>query len=363
MPSPLALTPRAKTLLVLGLLVLVGLSVHRMWWAEPPGPYVAFGGQTMGTTWEVKLAGSGLGPNEIRTAAGAAEETLAEVVALMSNWEPDSEISRFNAHPTLEPFAISAPTLEVVAVAERFSQETDGAFDITVGALVEAWGFGPDRRPEKAPDSRAIEALRKQVGFQRLEIIPEQNALRKSTPALQLDLSAIAKGYGVDRVAEALEALGHSDYLIEVGGELRAAGRKRSGQPWRVAIERPSDSYRAIQEVLDLNENAMATSGDYRNFYEEGGRRFSHTLDPRSGAPISHALASVTVVDPSAMQADAWATALNVLGPEEGYSLASQRGVPAYFIIREGSGFSTLMTEEMSSLLRPYAEEPAPQAP
>ena len=363
MPSPLALTTRAKTLLVLGLLVLVGLSVHRMWWAEPPGPYVAFGGQTMGTTWEVKLAGPGLGPQEIRQAAGAAESALAEVVSLMSNWEADSEISRFNAHSSLAPFTVSPPTLEVVSAAQAISEETEGAFDITVGPLVEAWGFGADPRPGQAPDARTIQSLREQVGFQRLEIIPEQSALQKRNPALQVDLSAIAKGYGVDRVAEALEALGHRDYLVEVGGELRASGRKTTGQPWRVAIERPSDGYRAIQEVLELRENAMATSGDYRNFYEEAGQRFSHTVDPRSGAPITHGLASVTVVDPSAMQADAWATALSVLGPEAGYSLAEQEALPAYFIIREDAGFSTRMTEQMTRLLQSLNEPTDHQDP
>ena len=233
MPSPLALTSRAKILLAIGLVVLVGLSVHRMWFAEVPGPYVSFGGSTMGTSWEVKLSGTRLRPNDIRAAAAASERALDEVVALMSTWEPDSEISRFNAHHSEAPFPVTPETLEVVIAAQVVSRTTGGAFDITVGPLVDAWGFGPDGPPEIPPDPERIEAIQQEVGFQRLEVDSLAGTLRKKKSKLEIDLSAIAKGYAVDQVARALDDLGHHDYLIEVGGEIRTAGQKNGGRAWR----------------------------------------------------------------------------------------------------------------------------------
>ena len=351
MPSPLALTSRAKILLAIGLVVLVALSIHRMWFAEVPGPYVSFGGRTMGTSWEVKLSGTRLRPNDIRAAAAAAEQALDEVVDLMSTWEPDSEISRFNAHHSEAPFPVAPETLEVVSAAQAVSRTTGGAFDITVGPLVDAWGFGPEGPPETPPDPERLAAIQQEVGFQRLEVNHPAGTLRKQKPELEIDLSAIAKGYAVDQVARALDGLGHHNYLVEVGGEIRTAGKKNGGRPWRVAIERPSEGDRAIQETLELTDLSMATSGDYRNYYQQGDERISHTVDPRTGRPIRHRLASVSVVDSSAMQADAWATALNVLGPESGYTLAESQGLAAYFILRSESGFSIRATLGMQALL------------
>ena len=312
----------------------------------------------MGTSWEVKLSGTRLRPNDIRAAAAASERALDEVVALMSTWEPDSEISRFNAHHSEAPFPVTPETLEVVIAAQVVSRTTGGAFDITVGPLVDAWGFGPDGPPEIPPDPERIEAIQQEVGFQRLEVDSLAGTLRKKKSKLEIDLSAIAKGYAVDQVARALDDLGHHDYLIEVGGEIRTAGQKNGGRAWRVAIERPSEGDRAIQETLELTDLSMATSGDYRNYYQQGDKRISHTVDPRTGSPIRHGLASVSVVDPSAMQADAWATALNVLGPESGYALAESQEVAAYFILRQESGFSIRATPPMQALLEQKHEFP-----
>jgi len=353
MPSPLALTPRARVLLVVGLLVLVGLSVHRLWFAGPAGPYVALSGETMGTTWEVKLASPDLGPDELRAAGATIQATLDDVVSRMSTWEPDSEVSRFNAHDATDPFPISEETVEVMAAAERASQATRNAFDVTVAPLVTLWGFGAAEPPPEPPPDEVIASISKHVGHRLLELDVEARTLRKLDPAVEIDLSAIAKGYGVDRVALALEAEGHRNYLVEVGGELRASGVKLDGKPWRVAIERPSEGVRTIQETLDLRDAAMATSGDYRNFYERDGQRISHTIDPRTGRPITHALASVSVIDESTMWADALATGLNVLGPAAGYHVAETLGVPAYFIIRRrGGGLESRPTTAMQVLLR-----------
>lgn len=353
MPSPLALTGRAKVLLGVGLVVLVGLSVYRLWFAGPPGPYVALSGETMGTTWEVKLASAKLSPDEMRQAAAETQRVLDEVVSLMSSWEADSEVSRFNAHTSTEPFEISVATADVLDAAAQASELSRNSFDITVSPLVEAWGFGTAETPETPPSPEEIEQIRAYVGHRLIELDLEANTVKKLDPRIQIDLSAIAKGYGVDRVAAALESLGYRNYLVEVGGELKAAGIKLDGRPWRVAIERPSDGLRQIHEALDLRERAMATSGDYRNYYEQDGRRISHTIDPRSGQPIENRVASVTVVHESAMHADALATGLNVLGAAAGYHVAETLGLEAYFIVRDqAGGFQSRPTTAMQALLR-----------
>lgn len=353
MPTPFALTTRSKILLGAGLVLLLGLSVHRLWFAGPPGPYVALSGESMGTTWEVKLASEDLGPDEIRDAAAVVQSTLDEVVALMSNWEAESDVSRFNAHRSTEPIPVSSLTAEVMVAAARASLATRGGFDVTVSPLVVAWGFGTAEGAVEPPDDARVAAIQEHVGHRLLVLDVAGPTLAKLDPAVEIDLSAIAKGYGVDRVAQALEAEGHRNYLVEVGGELRASGVKLDGRPWRVAIERPSDGVRAIHATLDLRDTAMATSGDYRNYYEVDGVRVSHTIDPRNGRPIAHPLASVSVVDPSAMWADALATGLNVLGPAAGYHVAETQGIAAYFIVRRGEGgFESRPTTAMQALLK-----------
>jgi thiamine biosynthesis lipoprotein len=351
MPAPGALDRRSLRLLIFLLLALAAISIHRYWFAAPPGPYLAFAGQTMGTTWDVKVASSPFSPGEQRRVAAAAQAALDRVNALMSTWDPASEISRFNASESLEPFAIAPETAAVLRIAAEVSERSEGAFDITVRPLVNAWGFGAVNTLPSTPTPETLAALRRHVGWQKIVLDEDTSSVRKAHPKTEIDLSAIAKGFGVDQVAEALEALGHHDYLVEVGGELRASGVRLDGAVWRVAIEQPDSEIRAIHQVLELKNLSMATSGDYRNFYEEAGVRLSHTIDPREGAPIRHALASVTVLHPSAVHADAWATALNVLGPEAGYAVAVREGLPAYFILREESlqrGDESLQRKEKS---------------
>ncbi|MEE3327957.1 MAG: FAD:protein FMN transferase [Myxococcota bacterium] len=337
MPSPLALTPRAVRLLIVGILVLGGLSAYRLLLAPPPGPYTSLNGTTMGTTWSVHVASEDMGASAMRSAAAAIQSSLDEVVASMSTWDPDSEISRLNASTRTDPQTISEPLLQVLKVAQAVSQASQGAFDVTVSPLVDAWGFGAATPPASLPSEKHLEEIRRHTGHGLVILDGTRSTLTKKDPRVEIDLSAIAKGYGVDRVAEKLESLGYFDYLVEVGGELRARGRRLDGKIWRVAIETPGDGLREIHRILELKDRAMATSGDYRNFYERDGQRFSHTLDPRTGRPIEHRLASVSVLHPTATAADAWATALNVLGPKKGFEVAQEENIAAYFISRTDS--------------------------
>ena len=257
-------------------------------------------GSTMGTRYVVKvIVGDGAGGADGDD--GGSEAALRELIEtelelvdrLMSTYREDSELSRFNRHADVTPFVVSDATFEVLAEAERISTWTDGAFDITVGPLVEAWGFGaaPAAQP---PSDDELEGLRQRIGFATLRLDAAALTVRKTELRVEGDLSAIAKGYAVDRVAEALEAAGFPRYMVEVGGEVRAGGLNAEAAPWRIAIEQPDAA--SFQSIVPLTDAAMATSGDYRSFYEWEGRRISHTIDPRTGRPVEHALASVTVV-------------------------------------------------------------------
>lgn len=352
MPGPLALNTRAKVLLITFLLIFVGVSVHRLYFAAPPGPYVSIAGRTMGTTWEVKVATKTLSPDAFRSLAASIQASLDRVNELMSTYLPDSEVSRFNALDSSDPVAVSPETMIVLVASRELSEQSGGAFDITVGPLVKAWGFGATDQIPQPPTPEELAGLRERVGYQQLRLDADAGEVRKRHPRAEIDLSAIAKGYAVDRVAETLEARGYHDYLIEVGGELRASGARLDGRVWRVGIERPEDHIRVVHEVIELANRSMATSGDYRNYYEEEGVRISHTIDPRALAPIRHRLASVTVLHESAMWADGLATMLNVLGPKAGYDLAVAQELAAYFIVREApETFATRATPAFQAVL------------
>jgi len=333
------LSGRAKLALPLCILGLLALSVYRLHCAAPGLPYFEFAGATMGTTWSVKLAEESLEAGAQARITAEIEGRLEEVEALMSTWRPESELSRFNRHHSTEPFAVSPQTLAVFRAAREVSDLSGGAFDVTVAPLVAAWGFGATDRLPEPPATAELAALRERVGYWKIELDEVAGTLRKTEPDTTCDLSAIAKGHGVDRIAEGLVELGYENFLVEVGGELRARGRKREGGGWRVAIERPEDgAARSIHEIIELRDTAIATSGDYRNYYEVGGERVSHTIDPRRGEPIRHGVASVSILHPEAVRADALATALNVLGLQRGLAVAEQHGLGALFIVREPDG-------------------------
>lgn len=289
-------------------------------------------GEAMGTAWTVKIAGKALDEASSSDTLEAIVDALDGVNRSMSTYREDSDLSRFNRHPAGQAFDAPTPLLTVVDAALHISRLTDGAFDVTVGPLVDAWGFGPEGR-QKPPDEATLATLGARVGWEKLT--REGDTLTKSLEDVRCDLSAIAKGFAVDQVTAALEALGHQDFLVEVGGEIAARGTNRRLKPWRLGIEVPATDAREVFAVVALRDQAMATSGDYRNFYEIDGVRRSHTIDPRTGHPVRHGLASVTVVHPSCMTADGWATALMVLGETQGRALAEREGLAAHFIVRE----------------------------
>ena len=289
----------------------------------------------MGTSYAVTVPGAGEG-DESAVAAAVLDE-LEQVDASMSTYREDSELARFNRHASTDPFSLSEETFRVIAAAQAVSETTAGAFDITVGPLVDAWGFGPHGETDPPPDATLVR-LRRNAGWRKLTLNERETSATKHVPQLRCDLSAIAKGFAVDQIASALESLGFSDYLVEVGGEVRAGGSNPESAPWRIGIERPDESGRLAQRILHVSRTGVATSGDYRNFREVGGRRYGHVVDPRNGRPATSRVASATVLDPSAMLADAFATAMLVLGEIDGLALAEREGLAVHLILRNGDG-------------------------
>jgi len=305
--------------------------------AEPPvRDQWVLSGATMGTAFTVKVV---VPVDPVVTedeVAASIREAVDDVDYRMSTYRADSELSRFNDFGS-GPFEVSPALLEVMVEAQRISRISDGAFDITIGPLVDAWGFGPDPRTDPPEDS-TIERLLAEHGFRQLVLDVDQRTVRKNTPALRCDLSAIAKGYGVDRVARRLVELGFNDFMVEIGGEVLAMGVNVEERTWRIGVERPQADRAGVWAAVELSDAAMATSGDYRNYYERDGVRVSHTIDARTGRPVTHPLASVTVIHPSCMTADALATAISVLGPVEGRGLVEREGLAALFLIRTIDG-------------------------
>ncbi len=298
------------------------------------GRSLTFSGPTMGTSYSVSLAGLPPGHERRDLAAGIAG-ILGDVDARMSNWRADSEVSRFNRAPVGAWTAISPDTRTVVEAAVKVGRLTDSAFDPTIGPLVDLWGFGP-APSDGVPAARRIAALREWVGLRHLRLQQAGNAVAKAEPELEINLSGIAKGFAVDRLAAYLEAADCRSYLVEVGGELRAKGHSPRGRPWRIGVEKPDARHKAVHRTVSLEQGAIATSGNYRNFFQAEGTLFSHIIDPRSGAPVEHGLASVTVIAPTTMEADALSTALMVLGPEAGAELAERLGLAALFVVKDG---------------------------
>jgi len=312
-------------------------------------------GETMGTTYDVTVTSS---PDGIRRSdlESTIDAVLADINRHLSTYDPSSEISRFNANPSTDWIPVSRVLLDAVMQSAQVSVETNGAFDITVGPIVKAWGFGSAAEDATdPPGSEQIERLRAAAGHDKLVARIDPPALRKIVSALQIDVDGIAPGIAVDRISERFEALGIHAYLVELGGEVRARGLSPSGRAWRVAVEAPVAGERRPHALLELDGYAVSTSGDYRDFRETAGRRISHTIDPRTAAPVTHGLTSVTVVHPSTAMADAFSTALMVLGPEEGMDAARRLGLAALFIARpQGEGpFIESQTPEFARFRRP----------
>lgn len=334
----------ASVFMALAVIALAGCSF------QPEEKVWEIAGPVFGTQYHINVV---LTEDQARleNLASGIEEVLEEVDASMSTWRKDSELSRFNRlDDQSEWFEISRSLYEVLSEAARVSSLTDGAFDITIGPVVNLWGFGPDARPDQIPSDELLQQRLAATGYEKLELRESPPAVRATTPQY-IDLSAIAKGYAVDEVASYLRNEGVDAYLVEVGGEVSVRGRKPNGELWRLAIEQPVSTERQVNAVLVLDSKAMATSGDYRNYYESEGRRFSHTIDPASGKPIEHTLASVTVVAENCMRADALATAFNVMGLDKAMELATRENIAAYFIARSDEGFNVHYTPAFSSYL------------
>jgi thiamine biosynthesis lipoprotein len=320
----------------------------------PPASPIRIQGNAQGTTYEVLVARA---PRSVRRAQvqSIAEDVLADVDLHLSGWNARSELARFNAIQTTDWVPVSALLLEAIEAAAAMSLASDGAFDVTVAPVVEAWGFGAGADAQRPPPTEAeVEVLCAGVGHQKLELRREPSALRKTVVALRVDLDGIAPGLTVDRIAARLEERGIRDYLVELGGEVRARGRSPAGRPWRVAVEAPLAGERRPLALVELDDTAVSTSGDYRDFRYVNESRVGHTIDPRSCSPVSHSLASVTVVHSSAAVADAWATALMVLGPVEGLAVASKLGIAALFVERGRNGaLEETMSPAFAPLRRP----------
>ena len=309
-------------------------------------------GFTMGTSYSVLIPRLPEGVTE-QTVQLEIESILEQVNQQMSTYRQDSELSLINQSAAMQWLKVSPELFYVIQYARSVSEQTGGAFDITVGPLVNLWGFGPSKSADSVkPSEEQIARARKLLGYKSLEIKLQGLQLRKQFSELYIDLSAIAKGYGVDAVAAYLDSLSIQGYLVEIGGELKGKGHSQRGDNWRVAVEKPEPGHRMVQRVIDITDFALATSGDYRNYFEKEGVRYSHTIDPRTGYPISHALASVSVLSDDAMVADSWATALMVLGEEAGYKLAEEKGLAAYFLYRQGDGFQSKETSAFTQLTK-----------
>jgi thiamine biosynthesis lipoprotein len=305
-----------------------------------------FGGPTMGSTYSIKyVRREGLpSPKDVQAEV---EKILADVDQQMSTYRSDSDIERFNDLPTNRCQKMPAPILKLIRVGEQLSEQSEGSYDLTVEPLLNLWGFGPQAREEKVPSAQALAEVRQRVGYQHLRI--DRDQLCKDA-AVEVDFNSIAAGYAVDTIAARLEAMGIHDYLAEATGELKAAGRKLDGLPWRIALEEPRDDQQVAQKIIAVDGYGVSTSGDYRNYFQQDGRRYSHTFDARTGAPILHTLASVTVIHPSALMADGLSTLLLILGPERGWDYAQAHDIGAFFVIRADTGFVTRTTQAFERL-------------
>lgn len=314
-----------------------------------PDQPLRFYGQTMGTSYSVIVYAPER--EKLRIEVGI-QRRLANVVSAMSTYEPESDVSRFNRAPPDVWVPVSADVVRVMQASLWLAEQSQGTFEPTILPLVNIWGFGPLARPEEVPTEVELTAALAMIGWEALEVQTHPPALRKRAPR-EIDLSAIAKGFGTDQVAEYLLELGYNRFLVEIGGDMRTSGVKPDGTGWRVGIETPEpgiarQAYRIVELVQDT---AIVTSGDYRNYFEVDGQRYAHTLDPFTGYPVTHNLASISVLAETAMLADGWATALTAMQPDDAFALAESLGLSVFMIERAPGGFIERMTGEFTYLL------------
>ena len=304
---------------------------------------VIFSGLTMGTTYTIKINS----PSSTLDRTEVAEQInlrLNKVNDQMSTYLETSDLSLFNRSKSEDWIEIPTELYTVIKESLIIYKLSNNSFDITIAPVVNLWGFGPDKQSTIIPDETAIDEALERVGSQNIHLGAETYTIRKDNPELYIDLSAIAKGFAVDLIANYLDELMLNHYMVEIGGEIKTKGINPNNKIWQIGIEKPLDDQRTVQTIVALDNTGMATSGDYRNYFEKDGIRYSHTIDPSTGKPITQKLASVTVLHPSAMTADAMATALLVLGPEQGFELAVKENISALFLVRKKNNFIEKMT-------------------
>lgn len=309
--------------------------------SQPAARETLLSGETMGSAWTVKIAGALPAPAGLLQAAVQARFDAVNLA--LSTYRKDSALSGFNADNSGAWVDIDAELGEVLAYALGLAEESGGAYDVTVGPLVDLWGFGPEPALRRVPDSAAIDSARALAGWRKVEVDATRRRARKD-PGVRVDLSSLGKGRGVDRVAEYLDSQHVANYLIDLSGKLRARGVNSRGELWRVAVEAPlADAGSAAPAfepaVVALRNESVATAGDYRRFFETGGRHYSHIIDPRTGWPVSHDTVSASAIAPGCMQADALATVLMVMPPEDALALANRQRLPAMLLRRHGAEY------------------------
>jgi thiamine biosynthesis lipoprotein len=285
------------------------------------------GGKTMGTTWRLVLA-----KGDISNASSMVQARLDELEGIFTNWREDSAVSRFNASRSTEWQSIPRELADAVVLAQRISKETQGAFDITVSPLIDLWGFGAKGRTKTIPSDEAIAAARARCGWEKIEVQTEPSQLRKIQSDVEINVAGLVEGYAVDDIVTRLHAAGHTNFLLDVGGELYASGAKPDGSPWEVGVQQPDAAKGVVTGALPLQDKALSTSGTYQQFFEVDGKRYPHILDARTGKPVSHGVVSVSVIADSCFEADSWTTALLILGPTEGRETAKRLGIDALFL-------------------------------
>lgn len=305
------------------------------------GP-VSFDGGVFGSFYQVSVSDP-LTKSDAEALEKGFLAELERVDKTMSTYRDDSDLVAFNHAPLGEWQTLPEPLIQVMSISQQIARQSNGAFDVTIGGLVNLWSFGPEAEPKAIPDADVLNERLEQVGFDALEVEADAGRARRTRDVF-VDLSAVAKGYGTDRVAHYLDQQGIENYLVNLGGDLITHGYRdaEANTPWHIGIEKPQAKQRSAQYVIPLSDMSVATSGDYRNYFEQDGQRFSHTIDPRTGRPITHSLASVTVVDPSNARADAWATAMTVLGDQEGMALALKHNLRVLMLIRTDDGWKSL---------------------
>ncbi len=305
----------------------------------------------MGTFWRISLAG--VAPERKASLQKAVQQQLDEDDRQLSTWKNDSVLSRFNQYRGSDPQPVSENMADIVSLSLRIGRKTAGAMDITVGPLVNLWGFGPDKQPLKEPTQAQIDAAKALTGLQHLRVIQKAEGayLQKDLPGLYVDLSTVGEGFATDHLARLMEKEGINSYLVSVGGAVLTRGKNAQGQPWKVAIQKPTDRENAVQAVVDLQGHGISTSGSYRNYYELNGKRISHVIDPTTGRPIQHKLVSATVIATTALEADGWDTGLMVLGEEKAKALALRENLAVYLIEKQGEGFSSWMSPQFKAFI------------